>query len=160
MIVHSPALSSAYGSMREGCWSRGMYTGTHDGREHASPTEVLLCSRPLNRRKRCTSARNSVKHDATVNSISRRIRSRKCRRAPNSRPNGRWRNMRGVSSVQSITIEQLRNCQLELITVLRSFFGRRNVEIDFRIAIYDIQPRSFANSSGEQFASNIYLEFS
>jgi len=66
MIVHSPTLSSAYGSMREGCWNPGCTDGTHGDRERASPTELSLYSHPLNRRKRCTSARNSVKHGVTV----------------------------------------------------------------------------------------------
>ena len=74
MIVHSPTLSSVYGVHARGMLKAGMYTGTHGDRERTSPTELSLCSHPLNRRKRCTSARNSVKH-AAANSISRRIGS-------------------------------------------------------------------------------------
>jgi len=110
MIVHSPTLSSAYGSMREGCWSPGC---THEstrwqGARVAYWTLALFS--PIKSQKtlhqRAQLCQTRCHRAAAANSISHNTESLKCRRrAPSSRPNGRSRNTREVSSLQSITIE-------------------------------------------------------
>lgn len=106
-IVHSPALSNAHRSMRRDAGG-GRYRSTQwQGARFADWTELPLCARPLNRGKRCISARNSVKHGAAAatNFIFRRIGLQGCHRTPRSHIRFLDDEIREESFVRSIKIE-------------------------------------------------------